>query len=375
LSPLRITWVLPFLDLTGGIRVVYEHTRELLARGHQVTLVAPERRPGAPWTAAGRAATRAWLIERLVLPPDEALRFYGLAGHVRRVRALEPDLLPDGEIVLATGWPTADAVAAAPERCGRHACFFQHYEVFEPGMQPRIDAIWRLPFERIVIASWMLRLAHERFGVPAWGPVVNGVNLDLFRPEGRRSNDPPVVGMLYELQGWKGLEDGLAAVAMARREVPDLRLLLFGRYRLRHALRPGDRYRRNPPQRELAALYRECDLFLSPSWTEGCQLPPMEAMASGCAVVATEVGGVPDYSIPGTTLLAAPPHRPELLAAHLVRLARDRGLRTRLAEAGRAHIQRFTWQEASGRLEGILAAIARGETAPVPPGPAPQALP
>jgi tetratricopeptide (TPR) repeat protein len=33
----------------------------------------------------------------------------------------------------------------------------------------------------------------------------------------------------------------------------------------------------------LSAIYRECDFFLSPSWTEGFALPPMEAMGSGCS--------------------------------------------------------------------------------------------
>ena len=52
---------------------------------------------------------------------------------------------------------------------------------------------------------------------------------------------------------------------------------------------------------EIRNIYNSCDVFLSPSWAEGSQAPPMEAMACGCAVLATNVGGIPDYAIAGET--------------------------------------------------------------------------
>jgi glycosyltransferase involved in cell wall biosynthesis len=358
---MRITWVLPFLQFTGGIRVLYEHTRQLRARGHEVTLVAPQSGPALPVTPAGARALRVWLAEKLVLRSERMLEFYGLRDALRIVPALEGRHLPPADVTLATSFHTAPAVAEAPDSVGRRAYFLQHYEAFDPANAERVDASWQLPFERIVIASWMVRFAAERFGVRVWGPIVNGVDLEQFHDRGRRENDPPVVGMLYETMPWKGCDDGFAAIALARAQVPGLGLHLFGRPRLARALGPLDRFERNPSPARLSAIYRECDLFLSPSWTEGCQLPPMEAMASGCAVVATEVGGVPDYAVPGTTALTAPPHRPEMLAAHLVGLATDVALRREVARRGHEHIARFTWSHATDLLEATLEAILRGE--------------
>jgi len=166
------------------------------------------------------------------------------------------------------------------------------------------------------------------------------------------------VGMLYEQIPWKGTADGLAAVERARRDVPGLRLHLFGRHRMRHRLRSGDRYTRSPSAGRLSAIYRESDFFLSPSWTEGFGLPPMEAMGSGCAVVSTEVGGVPDFATPGRTILTAPPRAVDALAAHLVRLARDRPFARAMAEAGRAQVAQWTWPRVSAELERELLDIA-----------------
>jgi len=114
---------------------------------------------------------------------------------------------------------------------------------------------------------------------------------------------------------------------------------------------------------QTAAVLRESLIFLSFAVEEGWSLPPMEAMASGCAVVATNVRGIPDYAISGVTALTAEPHDPPALARHLVALARDPALRSRIARAGRAHIEGFSWPRATGELETILRGIASGRTA------------
>jgi glycosyltransferase involved in cell wall biosynthesis len=354
------------VQFTGGARVIYEHTRELLRRGHEVTIVMPRLEPGAPWTREGRDRLRMWLVETFLVRSREAIDYYGIGERIRFVPALDARYFPDGDILLANAWMTVHPVAAAPARCGRPVHFLQHYDVFHPGEEEVVDATWRLPIEKIAISTWLKELARERFGAAVWGPVPNGVNFDLFHDRGRTENEPPVVGMVYELQPWKGNEDGFEAIRLARERVPGLRLLAFGRYRLRHPLGTGDRYVRNPTQPGIGDLYRACDLFLSPSWAEGWGLPATEAMACGCAVVTTDVGGVPDYAIAGVTALTAPPHAPRALAEALVRLAEDRALRKQVAAAGKEHIARFTWPSATAGLEQVLERILSGERARFP---------
>jgi glycosyltransferase involved in cell wall biosynthesis len=87
---------------------------------------------------------------------------------------------------------------------------------------------------------------------------------------------------------------------------------------------------------------------------EGWPLPPAEAMMSGCALAATDIGGHREYAVPGDTALLSPPSNPTALAANLIRLVEDDALRVRLARSGLAGVQRFTWTRAVGAFEEVL---------------------
>ena len=80
----------------------------------------------------------------------------------------------------------------------------------------------------------------------------------------------------------------------------------------------------------------------------------MEAMACKCAVVATAVGGIPDYAVAGETALVSPPRSPELLAENIIRLVEDEKLLGCLSEAGYDHIREFTWEKSTEELERLF---------------------
>ncbi len=322
------------------MRAILTYADRLAARGHAVTVVVPAR---TRWRAAWRTLAGGG--------PDWIRDF---RARVAWVAAWDAAALPDGDVVLATAWQSAAVAAAAPARCGAKFYLVQHYESLYHGQAEAVDATYRLPLRKIVISTWLRDVMRERFASAA-EVIVTPVERELFHRVDVAVEPPrPRVLMLHHEYAWKGVADGLEAVARARRRVPTLRLVGFGVKRPRVPL-PYDEFHENPPQPRLAALYSGSDIYLCPSWDEGLGMPPMEAMACGAALCTYDNGGCRDYAMHERTALVAPRRDVEALASALARLVEDPGLRERIAGEGQRFVTtQFDWERAAAQLEAVL---------------------
>lgn len=108
---------------------------------------------------------------------------------------------------------------------------------------------------------------------------------------------------------------------------------------------------------ELRALYEHAAALLFPSRYEGFGLPPIEAMACGCPVVAGRAGAVPETV--GDAALLFDPDTPASLVENLTRLLDEPGLATGLRARGQARAARYTWRAAAEALRDTLPAGLR----------------
>jgi glycosyltransferase involved in cell wall biosynthesis len=92
-------------------------------------------------------------------------------------------------------------------------------------------------------------------------------------------------------------------------------------------------------QEDVGPFFAAFDVFVLPSGNEGTPVTAIEALASGCPVVATRVGGVPDVVTDGEDGFLVDPGDVEGLAASLARLANDPALRARMGGAGRERMR------------------------------------
>jgi glycosyltransferase involved in cell wall biosynthesis len=95
------------------------------------------------------------------------------------------------------------------------------------------------------------------------------------------------------------------------------------------------------PAAALPALYRRAAGLVFPSLFEGFGAPPLEAMACGCPVAASNAGAVAEVT--GDAALRFDARDAEAIGAALRRLTEDDALRARLRAAGPAHAAGFTW--------------------------------
>lgn len=96
------------------------------------------------------------------------------------------------------------------------------------------------------------------------------------------------------------------------------------------------------PAEELACAYARADVVVYPSMAEGFGFPPLEAMAVGTPVVASNMSCLPEVC--GDAALLVDPSDGRALGEALSAVLTDAELRRRLVESGRRRAATFTWQ-------------------------------
>lgn len=362
----------------GGAEIhLFELFSRLAAAGHRVRLVcsgfegaaAVEQVEGIEVHRRGdrmsfalvgrRAVRRALRVERpdvvvddvnklpLCIPTLTDLPVYALVPHLFGTTAFQE-----------VSWPMAATVWAAERLipvCYRRAWFHAISE------STRDDLVARgIPARRIAV-------------------VHPGVDTDRYAPDpqGHRF-DPPRFVYIGRLKRYKGIEQLLRAVAIARQEHPDLELAIAGSgddrprlERLTGELGLGDavRFLGFVDDATKLSLLRGAVANVFPSPKEGWGITVMEAAACGTPSIASDSPGLRDSVRDGSTGILVPHGRPEALAAAMLRLAQDASLVHRLGTAARRHALAHSWDAAARQVEVHLQELAAGAVPPPSFGP------
>lgn len=328
---MRITFLAPHVNISGGVRLILGYAHRLNKKGHKVTVVSPQH-----------PSLKRFLMNFFGYKPD----WTEVSGKIKYVPSFEEIFIPDGDVVVATAWQTAPFVASYSPRKGRKLYLFMHYE--------RLDVdnfTYKLPLFKIVISSCLQKTLKEKFGEDSV-LIRAAIDHKVFYPIREGYNLNKRICMLYHPAKWKGVADGLKAFEIVRERCPEIRLVMFGAREKKNNIECE--YYFKPSDKKLREIYNSCDIFLCPSWKEGFGLPSAEAMACKCALVTTDNGGCRDYAIHEKTALVSSPKNPELLAENLMKLLGDESLLKKIAQNGYEHIKQFTWDEAIRKIEKIF---------------------
>lgn len=159
----------------------------------------------------------------------------------------------------------------------------------------------------------------------------------------------------------KNHETLIAAFSRLSLDHPDARLVLTGREGAHepvvrasiHAYGLSDRVERTGriPEAELDMLFRRATVMAFPSRYEGFGLPVLEAMARGCPVVASDVGGLP--SVAGDAAVLVDPLDATAWAAALGDLLDQPERRTVLSRRGTDRARHFRWVDSASALASV----------------------
>lgn len=226
-----------------------------------------------------------------------------------------------------------------------------------------------------VRSSRILRKHHRKVVV-----IPNGVDTERFSPGVNSGSIKDryhlhgyktliFVGVLSKWHSYKGVEILLRAFAMSERQCDNLKLLVVGGgnmmgyyQRMAHQLPGGDRVVfAGQVGEDLPAYYSASDFAVLPSKnsSEGFGLTLLEAMASGKAVIGTNVGGIPDVIEHGRNGLLVPPGDAETLSDAIRVMFLNDELRERLGQSGRAYAEAHDWKEIVRRTVSVYKAARK----------------
>lgn len=332
----------------GAEAMVVQLARALSERGADV--VVATTRPGWMTERAEAAGLPVW-IDAMREGPDPRW----VARLRRRLRDERIDLLHSHEFEMNAYGGAAAIAARVPSVATLHGSVAgterKHLLAYRAlgALGQRLVAVSHDLLARL---AGPLGRGHRRVRVIHNGTEVPPLLAAEARPDARRRaraelglpGDGPLfvaIGSLYPVKDH-------ATLLRAAAWLPGARIAIAGRGDEEAALRDlatslgiADRVHLLGLRDDVPRVLAACDAFVQPSLSEGLPLAVLEAMAHGCAVVATRVGGVAEAVVEGETGLLVPPGDPAKLADALREVANDPALAAAFAEAGwrRAHAE------------------------------------
>ena len=312
---MKIAFVVPELDIGGGVSVALAYARYAARSGHEVTVVV------ADYAGGSRA------------PLGEGLEI----SSIREVQHAEFD------VVVATWW--ADILLLPHITARNHAFFLQNPQELQDRMYAHTDPrrrlvkdVFRVPLPGITIAKWLQKQFLSEFGRTL--PVVeNGIDKAVFRADGSVIAPPRPSRLRVLVEGPLGVEyKNVVESLRVSRAISDETWLLTST--AVGSISGIDRVCSRYGRQDAAAVYRSCDVLIKLSTVEGLALPPLEMFHCGGTVVAFDIPGIAAYAEHGRNALLVPTARFQEAAEQLAQLQRDQdlldGLRAGARETARA---------------------------------------
>lgn len=317
---LRCAFVLPAMEISGGIRVALLHAEMLVKAGAQVSLFTLE---------------------------GEAEWYHEGDFHFPVLSAEREKLQGTLDLAVATMWNTAEFVEQS-SKIRKKKYLVQNFEVgfYPPGSPYRIAASatyrMRSPMEYVTISKWCQNWLREEYHTEAVY-LPNGIDPCFYPKRGR------------DLQGKIRIliEGDCSAehknVDESFRIVEQLDLEKFEIWYMSYNGNPKswyrvDRFLYRVPYEKTPEVYAACDILLKTSLLESFSYPPLEMMASGGYVVAVPNGGNLEYLKDGENCILYPQGNLAEAKAAIERILTDAELRKKLDTGAEETVKERNWK-------------------------------
>jgi glycosyltransferase involved in cell wall biosynthesis len=352
----------------GGAEVhLHEIFRRIARRGHEVVLLAhafgdaPARESidGIDVHRRGPRNTFNFVVPGALTGPLDPHGFDVVVDDLNKIPFYTPLYVRRPVVVLLHHFFGTSIFREAPLPVALYVCLHEAVVPF---------AYRRATFA-VVSKSTRDELASRGVAPERIALVTNAVDHDVFRPAPPQEKDPDLVVCLGRVKRYKNIDLVIRAMRRVRARRPRARLLVVGEgdYRpaleaLAHGLGLNGTvsFSGFVPQEEKVRLLQRAALSVTASPKEGWGVTVIEANACGTPVVATNVPGLRDAVVDGTTGRLVPYGSLDAMEAAMLDLLEDGAQRRRLSEGALRWAARFSWDESAGALLDLLERAAAG---------------
>jgi glycosyltransferase involved in cell wall biosynthesis len=345
---MKIAFVLPGGGRSGGVRCTVIAANGLIDRGHTVRIVYQRERPGSVEWLRSR-----WMSLRYPAGGTSWLRSF--RGASESFRDIQQCRFEASELVIGVGlWGCHQLNRVS--RPGIRKVHYVHGEI--PWDREFMKAAWGERVPKIGVASYLDGVIHDLCGQRLHAVVPNGIDTREYFPS-LDGESRTAVGTVFGGSRHKDPETVVAVLERLRHDCPSVPRIVFGADVCPPSLR-NQNYVRFPSVAKARELYSRSLVWFLGSRSEGFGSPILEAMACGCAVVATDCGGPRDIIADGENGFLVPVGDVDRMADRIQLLLNDRATRERIVVKARQTVQRFTWDNSVDLLERALQSIDGG---------------
>jgi len=337
---LHIVYVMTWVGICGGSKIILQHCNQLIEKGHKATIVCHFPKP-------------------IWFPLDARVAFvHAPMGEVLC------EYIPKCDVIVATYWKE---IYECVEQKMAPVVYFEQGDthLFDQAtmnahtMEHIRKQIGIAPFV-YTVSTFAAEKLKENFNANA-KVIPNAIDKTIFYPtqdakEIKGGDKTTITTIGSEHIGFKCIINIVMAIEILKKMGHDIEFIWIS---------PDAPSKLtmipvmvNPAQKEIGECMRKSDIYVCASLYESFCLPVLEAMTSGAAVVTTDNGGIRDFVTDGSNGLIIEKNNIADMVEKITMLINDTQLRRQIAVAAMETAQAFDWQYTTDKLISYYRDIA-----------------